>query len=130
MSTFRPPSLPVKASMSALLVISAWIARTAPSLSCRNCSLFAARHFAFTSASWSALRAVITTFTPQEAKRMAVDAPIPADAPVISARSWLDTPRPFGLGYRAYPSFPGDYRVVKISNCLLEILQWEEITGM
>jgi hypothetical protein len=47
--------------------------------------LYAASHLALTSDKLLALRARMTTLDPALAKRMAVEAPIPDDAPVIRA---------------------------------------------
>ena len=69
---------------SSLFCISASIVTTFPSL-CPN-SLNAASHLVLTSDKLLALRARMTTLDPALAKRMAVEAPIPDDAPVIRAR--------------------------------------------
>lgn len=82
-STVRPSSLEVILFKSSRFCISASTVTTLPSL-CPN-SLYAASHFAFTSAKLLARLASITTFDPALAKRTAVEAPIPDEAPVMRA---------------------------------------------
>ena len=85
MSTVNPSSLEVIEFRSSLFCISASIVTTFPSL-CPN-SLYAASHLALTSDKLLARRARMTTFEPALAKRTAVEAPIPDDAPVIRAET-------------------------------------------
>jgi len=77
-STFSPSNLPTTPSNCSLFVISA-------STSTTLTSSFAASHFALTSARLLARRARRTRLHPALAKRRAVEAPIPAEAPVIRA---------------------------------------------
>jgi hypothetical protein len=83
MSTVKPSSFEVMEFKSSLFCISASIVTTFPSL-CPN-SLYAASHLALTSDKLLALRARMTTLDPAFANRIAVEAPIPDDAPVIRA---------------------------------------------
>jgi hypothetical protein len=82
-STVKPSSLEVILLRSSRFCISASTVTTLPSL-CPN-SLYAASHFAFTSAKLLARLASMTTFDPALAKRTAVEAPMPDEAPVIRA---------------------------------------------